>query len=221
MVNNNHHKYEYVDEPNIDTELMCSICNKPFIEPVSTPCDHTFCSGCITHWVEKKRKSCPICRLQIKSSEEFTKVSRPLRNILDRLQIKCSTCGQTGLTRDSLDDHLKKICPKTTVSCPGADIKCPWTGVRDELPQHVPICKFESLRFLLGPLIIENEQLNTQRQQWLTEKQKLTEQIKKQNIQINELTNKLSTISEGKSIEDELNSSKILFCSSAIIGKNN
>jgi len=106
MSNNNNRQYEYMDESSINSELLCSICNKPFIEAVSTPCDHTFCSACIKQWIEKGCKSCPQCRQQIKSVDQCIQVSRPLRNILDRLRIKCLTCGQTNLQRDNFNDHI-------------------------------------------------------------------------------------------------------------------
>ncbi len=201
MINNNH-KYDYMDEKSIDFELMCSICNKPFVEPISTPCDHTFCRECIQRWIEKKKKSCPQCRHPIKSIDQFIQVSRPLRNMLDRLQIKCSMCGQTSLQRDNINDHINKVCPKINISCSAADIKCPWTGLREELEKHLTTCKFEPLRSLLVQLITENQQLNTEKQQFITEKQRFNEQIKQYNIQINELTNKLSTMNNRKSIKD-------------------
>jgi hypothetical protein len=183
-----------MDEPSINSELICSICNKPFVEPVSTPCDHTFCRECIKRWIEKNKKTCPTCRQEIKSIDQCIQVSRPLRNILDRLQIKCLTCGQTGLQRDNFNEHINKVCQKMNISCSAADIKCPWKGLREELQQHLTSCKFESLRSVLNSLITENRQFNM-------ENQKLTDQIKQQNIQINELAHKLSIISNGENIK--------------------
>jgi hypothetical protein len=192
---NNNSQYEYMAESSINSELMCSICNKPFFQPVSTPCDHSFCRECIQRWIEKNNKSCPTCRHQIKSMDEFTQVSRPLRNMLDQLQIKCSKCGQTDLQRDHFNDHISKVCLKVNVSCSAADIKCPWTGLREGLQTHLKTCQFEPLRVLLTQLITQNREVNT-------EKQHLNEQIKQHNIQINELTNKLLTMSSGKSTKD-------------------
>jgi hypothetical protein len=190
-MSNNKCEYEYLDETSINPELLCTICNKPFVNPVSTPCDHTFCCGCIQRWIEKNNQSCPTCRRQIQSIDQCTQVSRPLRNILDRLQIKCLICNQTGLQRDHFNDHMNKVCPKMNVSCPAVDIKCPWTGLREELEKHLTTCKFEPLRSLLNQLLTENRQLDI-------EKQQLTDKIKQQNIQMNESSYKLSTINNGK-----------------------
>ncbi|CAF1025265.1 unnamed protein product [Adineta steineri] len=173
---------------------MCSICSKPFSEPVSTSCDHTFCRECISLWITKKKKSCPTCRQQIKSDGEFTQVSRPLRNMLDRLPIKCSHCGQKGLQRDNYNDHINKICLKKKITCTAADIKCDWSGLREELQKHLTLCKFEPLRPLLTELITTNQQFINQKQKFITDNEQLTEQNKKYNIQINELTNKLSIV---------------------------
>lgn len=188
-INNNNHKYEYMDDASVDSELICSICNKPFIDPVSTSCDHTFCQDCIKRWIEKGKKTCPTCRHKIPTTDQFTQVSRPLRNILDRLQIKCSTCGQTGLQRDNFNDHINKIRPKVHIPCTAADIKCPWSGLREELQQHLTTCKFEPLRTLLSQLLTDNGQLLAAQEKLITERQKYYEQVQQHNIQFNELTN--------------------------------
>jgi hypothetical protein len=176
-----------MDETSIHSELICIICKKPFVEPVSTPCDHTFCRECLKQWIDKNKKTCPTCRHPILSIDLVTQVSRPLRNMVDRLRIKCLMCNETGLQRDNFNDHIGKVCPKIKVSCSAVDIKCPWTGLREELQKHLTTCTFEPLRPLLVQLITENQQLSN-------EKRQLSEQIQQQNIQINELTNKLSTV---------------------------
>ena len=147
-------QYEYMDEGSINSELLCSICNKPFIEPISTPCDHTFCRDCIKRWIEKNRKTCPTCRQQIKTSDQCIQVSRPLRNILDRLQIKCLTCNQTGIQRENFNNHITKVCQKMNTSCIASDIKCTWIGLREELEQNLITCKFESYGYIIIKLLI-------------------------------------------------------------------
>ncbi|CAF3916035.1 unnamed protein product [Rotaria sp. Silwood1] len=187
----NNCQYEYMDETSINSELICIICNKPFIEPISTPCDHTFCRECLKRWIEKNKKNCPTCRHSILSIDIVTQVSRPLRNMIDQLRIKCLVCNEMGLQRSNFNDHINKVCPKANVFCSAVDIKCNWTGLREELQKHLATCKCEPLRPLLAMLITENQQLNN-------EKRQLNEQIQQQNIQINELTNKLSTVNNGK-----------------------
>lgn len=44
----------------------CTICMADAVEPVMTPCGHTFCSACITYWLNQREsgttKRCPTCR---------------------------------------------------------------------------------------------------------------------------------------------------------------
>ncbi len=154
-------KYEYMGEATIDLELICSICRTPFDDPCCTSCGETFCRKCITHWIEAEKGSCPHCR-QTLSTNTLNKVPRPLQNMLDRLRVKCTTCGQTELQRGNFDDHIEKLCPKMVIPCRSADIKCPWTGQRDQLNQHLVDCRFELMRPVITQFIAENQQLKDQ-----------------------------------------------------------
>ncbi|XP_061576568.1 E3 ubiquitin-protein ligase TRIM39-like [Cololabis saira] len=44
-------------------QFLCPICLDVLNDPVSTPCGHNFCSGCITrNWNFSDRYSCPMCK---------------------------------------------------------------------------------------------------------------------------------------------------------------
>ncbi|GES78069.1 ATP-dependent protease La domain-containing protein [Rhizophagus clarus] len=43
------------------TELDCQICYSLFIDPITTPCGHSFCKPCITRSLDHN-STCPICR---------------------------------------------------------------------------------------------------------------------------------------------------------------
>jgi hypothetical protein len=173
---------DYVDEDSIDPNLICSICHKPLKDPVCTPCDHTYGRTCITHWLTQNiNYSCPICLKQPLLIKDFTQVSRPLRNMLDQLRVRCTLCEQTGLQRGNFLDHINKFCPKAMVQCQAADIECPWKGPRDELHNHVSVCIFEPLRPVLGTLLAENQQLIGQVRQHDKEIKKLTKQMSQLN----------------------------------------
>ncbi|XP_073700879.1 bloodthirsty-related gene family, member 30 [Garra rufa] len=46
-----------------EQELTCSICLEIFSEPVSTPCGHNFCQGCIGgYWASSSVCTCPLCK---------------------------------------------------------------------------------------------------------------------------------------------------------------
>lgn len=173
---------EYVDEDSIDENLICIICHKPFKEPVCTPCDHTYCRACITHWLTNSSKySCPTCVRQPLLLKDLTPASRLLHKILDPIRVRCTLCEQTDLQHGNFLDHINKVCPKATVQCKAADIKCPWRGTRGELDNHMSVCIFEPLRPVLATLIAENRQL--------------MEQIDNHDNQIKELTVKMSQLS--------------------------
>ncbi|XP_041648954.1 E3 ubiquitin/ISG15 ligase TRIM25-like [Cheilinus undulatus] len=51
-----------------EDQFTCSICLDVFTEPVSIPCGHNFCKGCISlHWEGKELCKCPLC------NEKFSK----------------------------------------------------------------------------------------------------------------------------------------------------
>jgi chromosome segregation ATPase len=48
------------------------------------------------------------------------------------------------------------------VRCPSADIKCPWTGQRNQVDQHLIDCRFEPMRPIITQFIVDNQQLKDQ-----------------------------------------------------------
>ena len=103
-------EYEYTNEASIDRELICTICTGPFNDPWCTPCDHTFCHVCITSWIDAKNASCPICRKHV-SGILLKQANRTVRNILDRIPVKCTKCGQREIQRGQFENHISKMCP--------------------------------------------------------------------------------------------------------------
>ncbi len=60
------HLYNYVDE--VDEDLMCQICLQPFVQPLDTPCGHTFCHACMHNYLKVN----PMCPLDRKPLNEMT-----------------------------------------------------------------------------------------------------------------------------------------------------
>ncbi|OZJ01655.1 hypothetical protein BZG36_05565 [Bifiguratus adelaidae] len=56
----------------IITELECQLCFLLLYEPITTPCGHTFCRGCILRSIDHNTK-CPLCRHQLPSYTFFSK----------------------------------------------------------------------------------------------------------------------------------------------------
>ena len=53
------------DHAGVDDELReqleCNVCTDVFLDPVTTPCGHTFCTECLSRAVDV-RNTCPVCR---------------------------------------------------------------------------------------------------------------------------------------------------------------
>nr|XP_057943852.1 E3 ubiquitin-protein ligase PDZRN3-B isoform X2 [Doryrhamphus excisus] len=70
----------------VDPDFKCNLCNKVLEDPLTTPCGHVFCSGCVVPWVVRQ-SSCPVKCQQI-STKELNHVL-PLKNLILKLEIKC------------------------------------------------------------------------------------------------------------------------------------
>lgn len=155
--------YEYMPDCPINDLLVCDICQYPFNDPRSTPCEHTFCDQCIKRWLART-SSCPTCRNSL-SVNELKLTDRIVIRMIDQLKVKCGKCGQTDIERGNFNDHVEKTCMNSTVSCPSAVINCQRKGSRDLLNDHIAVCTFESLRPMISNIIDENRQLKQKVQQ--------------------------------------------------------
>jgi len=174
--------YKYMDETFIDPELICNICQEPFNDPCCAPCGEIYCRECISRWIQTQKGSCPHCRRTM-SIKRLNKVPRSLQNMLDRLRVKCTACGQADLKRGDLNDHFHGVCPKTVVSCPSANSKCSWKGQRNQIHLHLMDCRFLPMKPIITQLIAENQQLKDKVNQLImlaTEQQNENQQLREQ-----------------------------------------
>ncbi|XP_021465121.2 E3 ubiquitin-protein ligase PDZRN3-B isoform X1 [Oncorhynchus mykiss] len=70
----------------VDPDFKCNLCNKVLEDPLTTPCGHVFCAGCVLPWVVQQ-SSCPV-KCQRISTKELNHVL-PLKNLIMKLDIKC------------------------------------------------------------------------------------------------------------------------------------
>ncbi|CAF1456944.1 unnamed protein product [Rotaria magnacalcarata] len=169
--------YEYMDKASIDKDLFCDYCNNPLIDPISTPCNHTFCRDCIESKLKQSCGTCAKAKCKNKSitmNDLIPVTERIVLNMLDRLLVKCTVCGTMNIQRGSFEKHAENFCSKLTVNCPAADLKCPWSGPNDQLQQHISICAIEKMRLMVADIIKNNHQLKEQ-------VQKMSEQCYKDN----------------------------------------
>lgn len=82
----------------ISRDLTCSICLDLFKQPVSLPCDHTFCQGCIEGYWSGPRGpgqggtgSCPQCR-KVYAGQSY----RPNRIVANIVESYCQGLEESG-----------------------------------------------------------------------------------------------------------------------------
>ncbi|XP_072136694.1 E3 ubiquitin-protein ligase PDZRN3-B isoform X2 [Mobula birostris] len=70
----------------VDPDFKCNLCNKVLEDPLTTPCGHVFCAGCLLPWIVQ-RGNCPVnCRrVAIKELNHVL----PLKNLILKLEIRC------------------------------------------------------------------------------------------------------------------------------------
>ncbi|XP_072043953.1 V(D)J recombination-activating protein 1-like [Amphiura filiformis] len=91
------------DDPNIRTHFTCSICLHILSNPISTPCNHHFCSLCMSKLFQIKRSStvnCPSCEDTIKF-DDVRAISYTFQLHFENLKIQCSKCKATVPLRTS------------------------------------------------------------------------------------------------------------------------
>ncbi|XP_021480400.1 E3 ubiquitin/ISG15 ligase TRIM25 [Oncorhynchus mykiss] len=67
-----------------EQELTCSICLDLFNDPVSTPCGHNFCQGCIGgYWASSTTCTCPLCKHQFPERPQLN-INRVFAHIAEK-----------------------------------------------------------------------------------------------------------------------------------------
>ncbi|KFO33332.1 ligand of Numb protein X 2 [Fukomys damarensis] len=103
------HLYNYQDE--VDDDLVCHICLQPLLQPLDTPCGHTFCYKCLRNFLQEK-DFCPLDRKRL-HFKLCKKSSILVHKLLDKLLVLCpfSSVCQDVMQRCDLEAHLKNRCP--------------------------------------------------------------------------------------------------------------
>ncbi|KAJ7986496.1 hypothetical protein DPEC_G00340480 [Dallia pectoralis] len=99
------HEYTYQEE--VDDNLTCHICLQPLINPLDTPCGHTYCRECLTSFLLES-DFCPVDRTSL-MLQRCHKSSLLVHRLLDKLAVSCpftEHCSET-LPRGELEGHIK------------------------------------------------------------------------------------------------------------------
>lgn len=135
------HLYDYPD--NIDEDLQCQVCQQPLVDPVDTPCSHTFCQVCLRAHM-RMQKTCPSDGHPLLRDSDVRRSSTLVRNILDKLTVVCPNnayCDQL-MPRHTLELHLRYQCPGTYINCPREENGCEYVGARVQLEEHLWSCTY-------------------------------------------------------------------------------
>ncbi|XP_068134665.1 E3 ubiquitin-protein ligase LNX isoform X2 [Hyperolius riggenbachi] len=102
------HFYTYTEE--VDDDLTCHICLHALVEPLDTPCGHTYCTLCLTNFLLHEN-FCPMDRklIMLQTCKKSTVL---VRNLLDKLLVVCPLteyCNEV-FPRCDLQDHLLNRC---------------------------------------------------------------------------------------------------------------
>ncbi|KAM3875068.1 E3 ubiquitin-protein ligase rnf168-like [Diretmus argenteus] len=85
-------------------DCLCTVCLDIFVEPVTLPCDHTFCKECFLETVDKATLCCPLCRRRVSTWARLNGRNNTLVNlqlwgqIQDAFPLQCQRrlSGQDG-----------------------------------------------------------------------------------------------------------------------------
>lgn len=99
------HLYNYRLE--VDDDLVCHICLQPLVQPLDTPCGHTFCARCLRSFLQE-RDFCPLDRAHLQL-QVCRRSSILVHKLLDKLSITCPLTLSCSLSmpRCDLEAHLK------------------------------------------------------------------------------------------------------------------
>uniref|UniRef100_A0A673B1P8 Ring finger protein 41, like n=1 Tax=Sphaeramia orbicularis TaxID=375764 RepID=A0A673B1P8_9TELE len=135
----------------VNEGLLCCVCRDVLERPLQAPCEHAYCSACISSWL-LHHHSCPEDRQPLDVGS-LKPLYRYMRNDLNRLQIRCVNAGQgceVVCSLENLHTHEDE-CEFAFISCSntGGEYICYYCGCpvqveRRGLEAHLSECNFRS-----------------------------------------------------------------------------
>ncbi|KAK5862328.1 hypothetical protein PBY51_017738 [Eleginops maclovinus] len=132
----------------VNEGLLCCVCRDVLERPLQAPCEHAYCSACISSWL-LHHHSCPEDRLPLDVGS-LKPLYRYMRNDLNRLQLRCVNAAQgceVVCPLESLHTHEDE-CEFAFISC--SNIGCPVQVERRGLEAHLSECNFRSRECING-----------------------------------------------------------------------
>lgn len=102
------HFYTYTED--VDDDLICHICLQALLDPLDTPCGHTYCTLCLTNFLVEK-DFCPVDRKPV-VLQHCKKSSILVHKLLNKLLVTCpftEHCTEV-VQRCDLEHHFQTSC---------------------------------------------------------------------------------------------------------------
>ncbi|XP_069057348.1 E3 ubiquitin-protein ligase LNX isoform X2 [Pleurodeles waltl] len=102
------HVYTYPED--VDDDLICHICLQALLQPLDTPCGHTYCTICLTNFLIEK-DFCPVDRRTV-LLQTCKRSNILVHKLLDKLLVTCpfsEHCTEV-VPRCDLEQHFKNRC---------------------------------------------------------------------------------------------------------------
>ncbi|XP_058846088.1 E3 ubiquitin-protein ligase rnf168-like isoform X2 [Acipenser ruthenus] len=122
-------------------DCICPICLEIFLEPVTLPCDHTFCKLCFQQTVDKSNLCCPLCRKRVSTWARLHARNKTLVNeeLWGRVQKAFPVHCQRRLSGQDLDDAtLNALIPQPQLCKPG-ELRQEYEDQKSKSPDLNPI----------------------------------------------------------------------------------
>ncbi|XP_070849261.1 E3 ubiquitin-protein ligase TRIM21-like [Chaetodon trifascialis] len=129
-----------------EEQFRCSICLDIFNNPVSIPCGHNFCLGCIKHFWDMRHKSeCPLCKEVFKKRPEL-RINVGFKDITEKFKrsLKDKPKYKTAPPKLRIQRHLSKtddvpcdICQEDKLMAVKSCLMCRESYCEDHLTPHL------------------------------------------------------------------------------------
>ncbi|CAL8352188.1 unnamed protein product [Lota lota] len=99
-------------------DCLCPVCMEIYLEPVTLPCQHTFCKPCFLQSVDKATLCCPLCRKRVSTwarlnSRKQTLVNQELwREVQTTFPLQCQRrlSGQDEEDEEHAESSRPRVC---------------------------------------------------------------------------------------------------------------
>ncbi|XP_039677357.1 zinc finger protein RFP-like [Perca fluviatilis] len=128
-----------------EEQFRCSICLDIFNKPVSIPCGHNFCMGCINRFWDTRHKSeCPLCKEAFRKRPEL-RINVGLRDITEHFKrsiigqptYKPAPAKRSILRQPSMSDVPCDVCQGTIVTAVKSCFVCQESYCETHLTPHL------------------------------------------------------------------------------------